>query len=301
MPPSPVLDATNLPETAVPFVRELVLEIVRRAPANLGSPPRFAARDLDDPVRCANSARSLVQWFDTVPDTLGRRMEELEAVFGSLLELVQGLDGQVRRAVLRARGRAEEESTFVTTLHEVLRSNIATVEQQTRALREQSLRDPLTGLWNRRAYEARVAEEVARAVRYQFPLSVALWDVDRFTAINQQHGHTTGDLVLQTLSGRVLGMLRRSDFLARTDGEEFAVIFTGTHGAQAAVAAEKIRGMVSETPVETSAGPIQVTASAGVAELRPGEAPMDICRRAAQALAAAQDNDGVAAAAEAAG
>ncbi len=345
MPPSPVLDAANLPDTAVPFVRELVLEILRRTPANLGSPPRFAAQDLDDPRRCAHSARSLVQWFGTVPDTLGRRMEELEVVFGTLLDLVQGLDGRVRRAVLQARGRAEEESTFVTTLHEVLqglrdslrddgprdragelldellrriesrekhdgegrleisahfdriqgdldhlRGDIAAVEKHTRALRQQSLRDPLTGLWNRRAYEARVAEEVARAVRYRFPLSVALWDVDRFTTINQQHGHTTGDLVLQALSGRVLGMLRRSDFLARTDGEEFAVIFTSTHGAQAAVAAEKIRSLVAETPVDTPAGPIRVTASAGVAEYHPGEAPVDLCRRATQALAVAQDS-----------
>ncbi|HSH68508.1 MAG TPA: diguanylate cyclase [Deferrisomatales bacterium] len=350
MSPSPVLDAANLPDAAVPFVRELVLEILRRAPANLGSPPRFAAQELDDPRRCAHSARSLVQWFGTVPDTLGRRMEELEAVFCSLLDLVQGLDGRVRRAVLQARSRAEEESTFVTTLHEVLqglraslapeqraghmeelldevlrriesrdtnggagrmeisahfdriqgdldqlRGDIAAVERQTRTLRQQSLRDTLTGLWNRRAYEARVAEEVTRAMRYRFPLSVALWDVDRFTAINQQHGHTTGDLVLQALSGRVLGMLRRSDFLARTDGEEFAVIFTGTDGAQAAVAAEKIRLLVAGTPVDTPAGPIRVTASVGVAGLHPEETWIDLCRRAAQALAAAQADGGIAA------
>jgi diguanylate cyclase len=347
MPPSPILDAAHLPPDAVPYVRELVLEILRRAPANLGSPPRFDARDLADPVRCSNSARSLVQWFGTVPDTLGRRMEELEALFGSLLELVQGLDGRVRRAVLGARTRAEEESTFVATLHEVLqdlrdsldpghpaertprlldevlrriasretdggagrleisahfdriqedldqlRADIMAVEQQTRALRQQSLRDPLTGLWNRRAYKGRVAEEVARATRYRFPLSVALWDVDHLSHINQQHGHPTGDLVLQALAGRVLGMLRRSDFLARTDGEEFAVIFTSTPGTQAQVAVEKIRRMVSATPVDTPAGPIAVTASAGLAELVPGEAPADLCHRAAQALATAQQQVG---------
>lgn len=343
MHPSPVLDAANLPETAVPFVRELVLELARRAPSALGTPPRFTTEELATAARCSHSARSLVQWFDTVPDTLGRRVEELEAVFHALLELAQGLDKRVRRAVFEARSRAEEESAFVAGLHDVLlglrsqadpgspagpagelvdellrrirsrdsagsgsplqisayfdpiqadleqlRSDIAKVEQQTRSLRKQSLRDPLTGLWNRRAYTARVEEEVKRAVRYGFPLSLGVWDVDQLSAINRQHGHPTGDLVLQALAGRVLGELRRCDFLARTDGEEFAVIFTSTDEHQAATAAEKICATVAGTPVDTPAGPIRVTASAGVAGLRAGDTPAALCSRAAQALVAAQ-------------
>jgi diguanylate cyclase (GGDEF)-like protein len=83
-------------------------------------------------------------------------------------------------------------------------------------------------------------------------------------------------------------MLRRSDFLARTEGEEFAVIFTNTPEPQAKMAAEKIRRLVAKTPVDTAAGSIAVTASIGVAELRPGDSPTDLHQRATQLLSRAQ-------------
>ena len=66
--PSPILISDNLPNPAVPFVRELLLEISRRIPTNLGTPPRFDPADLDDAERCARAVQGLVRWFDTMPD-----------------------------------------------------------------------------------------------------------------------------------------------------------------------------------------------------------------------------------------
>ncbi|GAB4261093.1 MAG: hypothetical protein Kow0092_10380 [Deferrisomatales bacterium] len=340
--PRPI--SLDVPPEAVPFLREFLVELARRIPADLGSPPVISAGDLREAGGCAEAARELIRWLEGVPAALGRRMEEFETTFASLLELVRQLDARIHRVVHRSRRWAEEEITFAHTMQEVLaqletaiqktpchdqpsatvrellrrieakqradqeeagdlsaqfeeaqqdlarlRAQVARVEQRTRELRDQSLRDGLTGLWNRRAYDDRVREEVARAERYGGPLSLALWDVDRFKDLNDTHGHRTGDAVLHALGNRILGLLRRSDFLARYGGEEFAVILPNTDGAQALLAGRKICSAIAEAPVETAAGPLSVTVSVGVACVRPGDTPESLFERADRALYRAKE------------
>src|SRR5262249_7450216 len=98
------------------------------------------------------------------------------------------------------------------------------LEELTRTLDQRSTTDPLTGLYNRRKLNRELAMEMLRAQRYQTPLSLVLFDVDHFKAVNDQYGHLAGDAVLIELS-RFVGLhIRKSDTLARWGGEEFMVL-----------------------------------------------------------------------------
>jgi diguanylate cyclase len=129
-----------------------------------------------------------------------------------------------------------------------MRSRITELEGETRELhrnldleRRRSRIDPLTRVANRASFDERFAEELARWKRFRSPVSVLVWDVDRFKAINDTCGHRGGDAVLREIAG-CLGQGRRAvDFLARYGGEEFVTLLVGTALADATGVAEQMR------------------------------------------------------------
>ncbi len=100
-------------------------------------------------------------------------------------------------------------------------------------LMELSVRDELTGLYNHRFFQERMAEEFARATRYHYPLSCLMIDIDYFKKINDLHGHFIGDEILKELGIFLSSYLRRADTIARFGGEEFVVLlpYVGYEGA----------------------------------------------------------------------
>lgn len=128
--------------------------------------------------------------------------------------------------------------------------------------------DTLTGMWNRRYFEQAANAEIARVDRYSHPLSLILFDIDHFKAINDRHGHLAGDQVLIELAERVRRQLRVVDVLARWGGEEFVAMLPHCGMAEAVRIAEKLRALVAATPFLTVG---TVTSSFGVAEFRPDE------------------------------
>ncbi len=127
--------------------------------------------------------------------------------------------------------------------------------------------DPLTGLWNRRVFEERLAEEVSRYDRYGSPMSMLMVDLDGFKALNDSSGHAAGDDALRLIGRLLTAMFRAADIAARYGGDEFAVILPGTKKTEAFAAAEKLRLAVRELDLrpggEGSSPPL--TASVGVA------------------------------------
>lgn len=108
-------------------------------------------------------------------------------------------------------------------------------------LRRDNIIDPLMGIYNRRYFDVQLPEEIKRAYRYNFPLSMLLLDIDHFKKINDTFGHYTGDLVLQNL-GRVLQKnIRETDIIARYGGEEIAVIAPHTPISSAEILAQRLR------------------------------------------------------------
>ncbi|MCU1485429.1 MAG: diguanylate cyclase with sensor [Actinomycetia bacterium] len=131
--------------------------------------------------------------------------------------------------------------------------------------RRLSLTDGLTGLWNRRQFELRVAQEVERAVRFRERFSLVMVDLDDFKAVNDTHGHLIGDAVLVETAQRLVAHTREVDTVARFGGEEFILLLPQTDAPGAVRVAEKVRDEVAAKPVITDAGALPVTLSAGVA------------------------------------
>ncbi|MCB9598078.1 MAG: GGDEF domain-containing protein [Sandaracinaceae bacterium] len=135
-------------------------------------------------------------------------------------------------------------------------------------LYEAALRDPLTNVYNRRAFDDRLEGEVSHAKRHGTPLALLLFDLDFFKLVNDTYGHLAGDQVLAEFAGLVQAMVRREDVFARYGGEEFAMICRSTPLDAAASLAERVRAQVASTRVIYETTPIPITVSIGVAALR---------------------------------
>ena len=143
-------------------------------------------------------------------------------------------------------------------------------------------RDPVTGtLLSLRSFRAQLELDTARAGRYGRPLSVALLDVDRFRQVNLEHGYAAGDAVLAGFGHLISESTRMNDLACRTGGDEFAILFGETEGAEALEAIQPI--LVELEDLEL--GPVRgISVSVGVAGLTPGERPEALLAAAASAL-----------------
>jgi diguanylate cyclase (GGDEF)-like protein len=133
------------------------------------------------------------------------------------------------------------------------------------------VRDGLTETFNKRKYDEESDREVARALRYERPLALVLFDLDHFKAVNDTYGHLAGDFVLKALADRVRESLRVEQILARVGGEEFAVLCPETTLAGGVAVAEKLRLLIEGLELHYLGCTLRVTCSFGVAAL---EAPM---------------------------
>ena len=134
-------------------------------------------------------------------------------------------------------------------------------------LYEASVRDPLTGAFNREYLQERLLAEVAFARRHRTELSVVMFDLDHFKRVNDTFGHPAGDAVLSMVSSTVREGIRLEDVLARYGGEEFLLVLRAVPLAGSAALAERLRIRVAELRIVTASGPISITASFGCASL----------------------------------
>jgi diguanylate cyclase (GGDEF)-like protein len=148
----------------------------------------------------------------------------------------------------------------------LLAHRIAVLDAERTTATELSRRDPLTGLWNRRAFDSRFLEDFSLAKRHSRPLSLLVLDVDNFKAYNDAFGHPAGDELLQSVARLISGHMRDTDLVARIGGEEFAVVLPETDLAGALVLAERVREEVERL----SHFRRPVTVSIGVATLDRG-------------------------------
>lgn len=147
--------------------------------------------------------------------------------------------------------------------------------------------DSLTGAFNRRYLQAHLERKLMEMADSEKPVSIMMFDLDRFKTVNDEYGHDAGDAVLQEVARRIGNSVRGFDMLARYGGEEFVVIMPDTDAEQAFVAAERLRRLVGEkrfTIPGLDAG-LTVTLSAGVATATdPMETGDQLLKRADEAL-----------------
>lgn len=197
--------------------------------------------------------------------TLGLIAQEQGTTLASLLGEGQHLHDQLLESITED-WRASDRSLVLAVLHisralrEVERHMLLAYEDRTfAALTSQALTDALTGLANRRYFDERFNEELARAQRHERSLALILVDLDGLKVVNDSHGHAAGDALLRALAGLLHDQARSIDLAARLGGDEFALLLTETDQVGAdtllqrlSVGAATQRGL--ESPLRFSAG-----------------------------------------------
>jgi diguanylate cyclase (GGDEF)-like protein len=185
----------------------------------------------------------------------------------------------------------------VDELHARVRAGKRILDLQAALLRAQTAlqfdaaHDRLTAIWNRGAILDLLKREMERSRRTHDSLGIIMADVDFFKKVNDTHGHPVGDDVLREVGHRLVSALRSYDAVGRYGGEEFLIVVPGCDPLNLLVTAERLRRKIADQPVATSAGPVPVTISLGLAAVQTGESEIDpeiFLRDADEALYAAK-------------
>lgn len=171
---------------------------------------------------------------------------------------------------------ADQQMTLLQKDLNAMKHEIKSARERAEQLEHELLVDPLTGIYNRRAYDFRIEEELKRFHRYGNIFALVILDVDHFKHINDQYGHHVGDLCLKELINRIKPLLREADFFARFGGEEFIVLLPETRIDGAGGVAEKLRGLIEKTDFLHKGEPVKVTISLGVTEVRQEDAAHEV-------------------------
>jgi diguanylate cyclase (GGDEF)-like protein len=169
-----------------------------------------------------------------------------------------------------------------------VQQTVTHLDEVIHSLEELSTRDGLTGVYNRRACEERLAEEVPRVERGNETLTIAALDTDRLKEINDRHGHDAGDACLKHLVSTVEHNIRQGDWLGRWGGDEFVVVLWDAEdppGPAAHAIVERIADDLKERPARLPQGEhVSLTLSGGIASHREREGARELFGRADGAL-----------------
>ncbi len=172
------------------------------------------------------------------------------------------LEGAEHRAVAR------ETEARLFRVEQYIKESLPVIETKRlmTTLREASLRDPMTGLHNRRYLQEYTEKIVAGTLRRGKKVGLVMCDLDYFKQVNDTHGHAVGDLVLKETSAIISRSVRESDIVIRFGGEEFLVVLLDVNEGEALTIAEKIRARVEATKIKVPDGTLSKTISLGVSE-----------------------------------
>jgi diguanylate cyclase (GGDEF)-like protein len=144
-------------------------------------------------------------------------------------------------------------------------------EKMIRQLYESSVRDALTGAYNRHFFLERLGAEVAYAARHSAHASVLMFDVDHFKKVNDTYGHPAGDAVLQAIAEATTKLLRQEDVFARYGGEEFVLLLRGITRTGAERAGERLRDAMQKLRIQSGENSLSITVSVGCASMECAE------------------------------
>lgn len=226
--------------------------------------------DMDGLRQSAHSATDLHQ----LQQDIAARLDSIQ----------QRIDGHLRDEEKRQQ-QAEETEQHLRQRLQSLEGEAARLHTKVAEVHHQALKDAVTGLPNRMAYDERLAHEYAVWRRNKGLLAMLVWDLDNFKKINDTFGHQAGDKVLKVV-GRILGARpRESDFVGRYGGEEFVMLLVGSPIEQVIQVAEQVREEVAKQQFHSdSKQRIAVTISCGISAFQEGDTPEQVFQRTDKAL-----------------
>ncbi len=250
----------------------------------------------EEETRRSQSANALNEQITGEVRAIGQSVEgscDLAQLRLQLSERMQSIGRHLQDFREREQEYARQSHERATRMSERMRELEGEARQLQSRLddeQRQALRDSLTRIPNRLAWEQRIASELARWQRLRLPTCVLAWDIDAFKAINDRYGHRAGDKVLVEVADVLATGIRGTDFVARYGGEEFVMLLSGTPLASAVAIADQMREAIAQTGFHFRGAPVSVTISCGVTELRDGDTPEEVFDRADRAMYQAKNS-----------
>jgi len=225
----------------------------------------------------AEFGRDLASHMDDLKNHVefSKTLEELrDAVVDKLHAIMVAIKDKSSQDKVREKNAEKQVEDLVQTLNQ-LKQEVITAQNRAKVLEQELLKDPLTGAYNRRAYEKSMHNELHRYLRYQRTFSVLLFDVDHFKIINDKYGHTVGDKCLKEIILRAGRVLRENDVLARFGGEEFIALLPETELKGANEVAEKLRKAIENIEFVHREEIIKITVSIGLTQVSPEDSEIN--------------------------
>lgn len=215
----------------------------------------------------------------------------------ALQSVVNGRLDAISRFMLQHSQLEKERFNSAKSNLSMMQEKINSLENETAALKvslaeksREAMYDALTEIPNRLFYEKRIKEDIARWQRFDTPLSLAIWDVDKFKNVNDTYGHKAGDKVLKAIAQILNKRIRETDFLARYGGEEFVMLLPGTIEEETLRLANELRQAVADCAFHYNEKSVDITISCGISGFREGDNLGKVFERADKALYQAKDS-----------
>lgn len=219
----------------------------------------------------------------------GANFERIIAL-DDLRKIKTSLAEEVRQLTTMVEQKKQAESQQINALS----GQVATLREELEKTRDETRRDPLTGIFNRRALDEYLTSLIDNNRLRRQSFAVLMLDIDNFKAVNDNYGHLVGDQVIRAMAGACVDVLREDDFVARFGGEEFVAVMPGASRRAASRRADKLRAAIANTrfslPAENREDYLNLTISIGVTEFQQGDARPELIERADQALYQAKQN-----------
>jgi diguanylate cyclase len=262
---------------------------------------QLAALD-ESVIGASSSAQQAAESRNKLDQSVSEQMEELKVSSTNATKL-EPLKGIIYKHLADITEQIQQHNTNEATQRQQLQQQmddlvvkIKDMESESCELKSklkiantQALRDALTGLPNRNAYNERLKMELSRWDRYHSPLSLIIWDIDHFKKINDSYGHKAGDKVLQLIAKQLSDHSRATDFLSRFGGEEFTMLLPNTDRNSALILANQLRQTIVGTGFNSSGTSVAITISCGITQFIEHDTDESAFERADQALYQAKE------------
>ena len=212
------------------------------------------------------------------------KLEPLKVVINQRLETITKEIQEHNQEEAVQRQKTQQQLDELTLKVKVMESESNDLKLKLKIANTKALRDSLTGLPNRLAYQERLETELARWKRYHAPLSLIIWDIDHFKRINDTFGHKAGDKVLSLIAKQLSANCRETDFISRFGGEEFVMLLPDTGKEPALKLANQLRSFVEQMGFNSNGTEITITISCGITEFVENDTHETAFDRADQAL-----------------
>lgn len=232
----------------------------------------------------------LNQQIETQIEHLGQQTQQATSL-DQLKQLVVYRMNDLTLSLREKEQLEQQQRDTVQLALSTMEQRVKELEQQALGFQKQlaeqsilSLRDSLTGLANRAAYDERLHLEYERWKRFDNPLCIILADIDFFKRINDNYGHSAGDKTLKVIAKALQKSIRQTDFIARYGGEEFVILMPNTRLDQLQEPLNLLRERIKNIPFKFKDQEVLITISFGASELRPGDTSKQAFDRADEAL-----------------